>query len=102
MKRFDNFSKEDLWALRNQIVVNSNYYSDYQNTFGIACKSVCDFFDGWLDFITEIMIEDGHKDARDNFFDYFDKYDNPDTLEQWFFCFDDFDWIEYEDEDNEE
>lgn len=95
MKRFEDFSKEDLWKLRCEVSVNSLYYSDYHNSFGLDTHSVCDFFDGWLDFVEELMVEDGHKDAGNKFFDYFDQYDNAETLEQWYYCFDDFSWVKY-------
>lgn len=95
MKKFEDFSKEDLWKLRCEVSVNSLYYSDYHNSFGLDTHSVCDFFDGWLDFVEELMVEDGHKDAGNKFFDYFDQYDNAETLEQWYYCFDDFSWVKY-------
>ena len=75
--------------------MNSLYYSDFHNSFGLDTHSVSDFFDGWLDFVEELMVEDGHKDAGDKFFDYFDQYDNAETLEQWYYCFDDFSWVKY-------
>ena len=95
MKKFEDFSKEDLWKLRCEVSVNSLYYSDYHNSFDLDTHSVCDFFDGWLDFVEELMVEDGHKDAGNKFFDYFDQYDNAETLEQWYYCFDDFSWVKY-------
>ena len=75
--------------------MNSLYYSDFDNSFGLDNRSVSDFFEGWLDFIKEQMEEDGHKDAGNKFFDYFDQYDNAETLEQWYYCFDDFSWVKY-------
>ena len=99
MKRFEDFTKEDLWALRNEVVVNSIFYSDYHNSFGLDTHSVCDFFDGWLDFIEELMVEDGYKDAACRFFDYFVEYDNADTLVQWYNCYDDLSWMKYEEEE---
>ena len=101
MKRFEDFTKEDLWALRCEVVVNSIYYHDYRNSFGLDCHSVSDFFDGWLSFIQELMIEDGKKDVGRNFYDYFKEYDNADTLEQWYHCFDDLSWMKYEEEEDE-
>ena len=99
MKRFEDFTKEDLWALRNEVVVNSIFDSDYHNSFGLDTHSVCDFFDGWLDFIEELMVEDGYKDAACRFFDYFVEYDNADTLVQWYNCYDDLSWMKYEGEE---
>ena len=99
MKRFEDFTKEDLRALRNEVVVNSIFYSDYHNSFGLDTHSVCDFFDGWLDFIGELMVEDGYKDAAYRFFDYFVEYDNADTLVQWYSSYDDLSWMKYEEEE---
>lgn len=96
MKKFEDFSRDDLWALRKQVTVNSIYVSDYQNNLGISAKSASIFFDGWLDFCQELMEEDGKDKPGDNFFDYFDEYDNADTLEQWFLCCCDFDWVKYD------
>ena len=31
--------------------------------------------------------------------DYFDEYDNADTLEQWYYCYEDFSWMKYEEEE---
>ena len=95
MKKFEDFSKEDLWKLRCEVSVNSLYYSDYHNSFGLDTHSVSDFFDGWLDFLEEEMVEDGHKDAGNKFFDYFDEYDNADFLWSWFMCYEDFSWVKY-------
>lgn len=95
MKRFEDFTKEDLWKLRCEVSVNSLYYSDFHNSFGLDTHSVSDFFEGWLDFVKEQMEEDGHKDAGDKFFDYFDEYDNPDTIDSWYIRFDDFSWVKY-------
>ena len=95
MKKFEDFSKEDLWKLRCEVSVNSLYYSDFHNSFGLDTYSVSDFFAGWLDFVEELMVEDGHKDAGNKFFDYFGEYDNADTLEQWYYCHDDFSWVKY-------
>lgn len=95
MKKFEDFSKEDLWKLRCEVIVNSPYLSDYHNSFGLDTNSVYDFFDSWLSYMQSEMEEDGHKDAGDKFFDYFDQYDNAETLEQWYYCFDDFSWVKY-------
>lgn len=95
MKKFEDFSKEDLWKLRCEVSVNSLYYSDYQNSFGLDTHSVYDFFDSWLSYMQNEMEEDRHKDAGDKFFDYFDQYDNADFLWSWFMCYEDFSWVKY-------
>lgn len=64
-----------MWKLRKQIVLNSLYFSDYVNTFGLDPKEVYDFFEGWLDFLADEMMED-HPDYKDEqFWDYIDDYD---------------------------
>lgn len=43
------WTKDELVELRNQIVLNSIYYSDYSNDFGVDEHKVFDFFDGFID-----------------------------------------------------
>jgi len=42
-------TKQELQKLRNEIVLNSLYTSDYDNSFNIDPRQVQDFFDGWLE-----------------------------------------------------
>lgn len=100
MKRFEDFNQEDLWALRQEIVLNSLYIADYRNSFGIEPHSVCDFFDGFMSFAQGIEEEEGFKD--ESIQEFFERYDNPDFLWEWYCCCEDFSWVEYEPEDEEE
>jgi len=110
-KRFENFSREDLQQLRNEIVLNSLYVSDYNNSFGISANSVCDFFDSFMSFIDDLAKEDNYI-YGDNYgdhkyphtiWDFFEKYDTIDNLENWYGCYEGFDWVQYdEDEDLDE
>jgi hypothetical protein len=52
-KRFEDFTREDLGQLRSEIRLNSLFYSDYENSFGINRKSVALFFDSYIDFLWE-------------------------------------------------
>ena len=108
-KRFENFNVEDLQQLRKEIVLNSLFVSDYNNSFGISAKSVCDFFDSYMDFIDEIAKED-HFEYGDNwgnqkyphtFSEFFEKYDTIDNLLAWYYCYESFDWVEYDEIDEE-
>lgn len=99
MKRFEDFTREDLWRLREEVCLNSLYPADYCNSFGIDAHSCSAFFDGFVSFIEEMMEEDGISDER--FFDELDKYDNADNLESWYNCFEDFSWVQYEPEEDE-
>ena len=51
-------TKDMLWQLRMEIRLCSLYYADYRNSFGIERRAVCDFFDGYADFLEELMREE--------------------------------------------
>lgn len=48
-------TKQMLWNLRQEITLNSLYVADYRNSLAIDERAVCDFFDGYLEFLGEIM-----------------------------------------------
>ena len=50
-------SKEQFTQLRGEIVLNSLYLVDYENSLGIKRDNVYDFFDGWLDYELDCYIE---------------------------------------------
>ena len=106
-KRFENFNVEDLQQLRKEIVLNSLFVSDYNNSFGISAKSVCDFFDSYMEFLSELAFEDNFKigdpsKGMHTYDEFFDKYDTIDNLENWYGCYEDFSWVVYEVDDDEE
>ena len=72
--------------LRKQIYLNSLFFSDYENSYGIDSHQVCNFFDGFIDYISELMDEDGMSD--EDFFNNLDKYDTTNNLLKWYGCFD--------------
>ena len=82
----EDLGPRQLWKLRKQIVVNSLYYIDYENDYGIDTKEVCDFFNGWLDSLVEDMKEDHPDYSDDKYWDYFPEYDKPSYLLQWWYC----------------
>ena len=99
MKRFENFTREDLQKLRKEIVLNSLFLVDYRNSFGISRESVAAFFDGYYDFIWELAYEKAEEEGKGtshlthNY--VIENFDNTDTLEEWYYCHDDFDWVKY-------
>ena len=101
MKRFEDFNKEDLQQLRSQICLNSIYYADYRNSFGISEKSMCDFFDSYYSYIWEIAKEEHPNMSEQEIEKIIGKYDNIETLWDWFYCYDDFDWVEYEEDEED-
>lgn len=88
--RFDEkgwLKEEYLWPLRQQIALNNLYVSDYQNSFGIDEHKVCDFFDGYISFLTELKKEKYGKEL-DDISALFDEFDNEENLKDWYRCFD--------------
>lgn len=90
MKNFFDLSKQELWKLRNEIVLGSLFTTDYKNTFGFKPSCVGDFFDGYEDYICELIDDCGLPYSDEEF----SKRDNEDTLYDWFNCYDDLSWIE--------
>ena len=48
-------TRETLLNLRMEICLCSLYYTDFRNSFGIDEHTVCDFFDGYADYLEELM-----------------------------------------------
>lgn len=71
-------TKEELWNLRLEIVLGSLLYKDYSNSFGIPVKTCCDFFDG---FIEDCF---NREYSKINIQQIYDKYDNPDSLWEYY------------------
>lgn len=107
--------KEYLWPLRKEITLGSIYVDEYNNSFGISAEKVCDFFTSFVESYCESLAqEDGlwdqaleivkeqlandpnaseQKIQNHREFEYirlqYDKYDNPETLLDWYYCFTD-------------
>ena len=71
-------SKKDLQILRNEIVLNSLFISDYENSFGLDPWEVNAFFDGYLYYLEDLMLENDCTD--ENYFDNLEKYDTLENL----------------------
>lgn len=50
-------SKRQFKKLRSEIVLNSLFYSDYRNSFGIKPATVCSFFDSAIEYIADEYYE---------------------------------------------
>ena len=70
--------KRDLQILRNEIVLNSLFISDYENSFGLDPWEVNAFFDGYLDYLENLMLENDCTD--ENYFYNLEKYDTLENL----------------------
>ena len=79
-------SFEDIKNLRRQIVLNSLFISDYENSFDYDAYEVCDFFDGYMDYLGEEYEEQHGKPATD-LNDVF-ALENEDSLLEWVMIWD--------------
>lgn len=95
-KKFDEMTIEDLKILRSEIILNSVFLSDYKNSFGFSQKSMGTFFDGYVSYLEVTADDDGYEWST--FKDLFDKYDTEDNLLEWYNCYDDYLWVEYDEE----
>lgn len=79
-----DYAKNKLWNIRKDIVLNSLYYSDYENRYGYNVYMICNFFDGFLEYVENLMFEDipGFKDEK--FFDYLAEYDTKENIWEWY------------------
>lgn len=78
-----------LWALRKEIVLGSLFVSDYENSRNIDPHTLCDFMDGYVDYLWDMAredLEDGliEKMPRDNF-EVFASYDTKNNLYDYFY-----------------
>lgn len=79
-----DWTEDKLWELRMEITLNSLYVASYTNSFGIDPSKVCDFFDGYMEYLEEIASEEyGQSVTLDQIF----SFDNADNLYNWFGCF---------------
>ena len=77
-------AKENLWKLRKEIVLNSLYLSDYQNSFGVDEKDLSYFFEGYLEDLEYLMEENIENYSDEMFFDYLGEYDTEDNLYNYY------------------
>lgn len=98
MKKFEDFDVEDLLNLRSQIVLNSMFTADFNNDMGITAKSVSEFMDGYYDYLWELALENNSNATHEDVMEL----DTAENLYSWYMCYDDFSWVEYEDEEDED
>ena len=63
------------------------FFSNYRNSFEIDPRKVCDFFDGFLEFVEEKMREDHPGFDDKDFWELLPDYDTPEYLLDWYYCF---------------
>ena len=77
-------TKENLWKLRKEIVLNSLYLSDYENSFGIDKEDLFYFFEGYLEDLGYLMEENIENYFDEMFFGYLGEYDTEDNLYNYY------------------
>lgn len=100
-KKFQDLNAEDLWNLRCEITLNSLFVNDYENSFGFSASCICTFFDSYMEYLWELAKEERGEDFN-SLQTIFDEYDNADNLFDWYWHYEDFDWVEYDPEWTEE
>lgn len=87
-------NREQLKQLRKEIVLNSLYISDYENSFDIDANDVCMFFDGYVEELHYIMIDElGEEKVKelnnDEYFNELFKRDTTDNLCNYYYSIED-------------
>jgi len=88
----EKYAKQKLWNIRKDITLDSIWFCDYENRYGYSPYVMYQFFDGFLDYIDELMKENGQNIHEDYFFHWLPLYDNKETLWRWYCCFDEIDF----------
>ena len=78
---------DDIKQLRKEIVLNSLYIADYRNSLGLDPHEVCDFFDGFVEHMAELLAEEYGNVPDNEYFDYLFQYDTTENLYDWWNCF---------------
>ena len=76
---------KQLKKLRSEIVLNSLYTNDYENTLNICPIDVQMFFDSYIDYLMELQ-EDDEDYGVETDISY---YDTDNNLEDWLNCYED-------------
>lgn len=85
MNKLKTLNKNQLWQLRQEIVLNSLFLNDYENSFGINARECCDFFDGYVEDLVDMARERNIK--TDSILDIIELFDNADNLYNYAGCY---------------
>ena len=90
-KVFGDLTSAELSQLRKEVILNSVFIYDYNNSFGFNPWDICSFFDGYVSYLEELAKEDGVESV-----DFLEEYDTEENLYSWFLCYDDLSWVRFE------
>lgn len=87
-------NSKDLWKLRKEIVLNSLYLSDYENSFDIPIEDCCNFFEGYFEELCYILQDEiGEEEYNnlnsDEFYKRVFALDNEDNLYNYYYGIED-------------
>lgn len=85
----NNLTSDQLSKLRKDITLNSTFTDDYKNSLGIDPQLVQNFFDGYIEYLSEMIQEDIGEDKYDelddnDWYNYINKYDTLENLEHYY------------------
>ena len=87
-KKFEDLTIDELWQLREEIVLYSIKSADYANSFDFYPNDIGEFFEGYASYLDELQSEgDPAIPALE--------YDNKENLWSWFNCYDDLSWVRH-------
>ena len=87
-KKFEDLTIDELWQLREEILLYSIKSTDYANSFDFYPNDIAVFFDGYASYLDELQSEgDPAIPALE--------YDNKENLWSWFNCCEDYSWVRH-------
>ena len=92
-KAFEELTSAELSQLRKEVVLNSVFIYDYNNSFGFNPWDINSFFDGYVSYLEELAKEDGFEGVG---LCFLERYDTEENLYSWFLCYDDLSWVRLE------
>lgn len=90
-------TEKALLELRSDISLNSLYVSDYKNRFNIKPLEVCNFFNGYIEFLEELAEEDNFDFDKEGYDVFLVNYDSDTNLKRWYGCYDENPFTTFED-----
>lgn len=69
IKKLISLGKIQTNRLTKDIVWNSLFYADYENRYDIDCHIVCDFADGYIEWLCEEFADEIDRDGIDTVLD---------------------------------
>lgn len=94
-----NFSElyiNQLWQLRQEVVLSRHKVNDYTNSFGFNPSAIHHFFEEYLLFIHELMEDVNgftYRFGCEEWWLAFEDFDTKDNLQEYFDSYDDFNWM---------